>query len=86
MKFQRNYQKILKNFREIRKKILNNSRKIRETLLGKIEVIRNWYFWYYEEILESFSEIILMKLGKYYKEIFVLEKLWKNIENTSHKL
>ncbi len=53
-----------------------------ETLLGKAEVIRNWCW--YEEILESFSEVISVKLGKNYKEIF--EKLWKNIGNTSHEL
>ncbi len=38
----------------------------------------NWS-WYYEEILENFSEI-RVKLGKDYEEI--LEKLWKNIGNT----
>ncbi len=55
-----------------------------ETLLGKIEVIRNWRYWYYEEILESFSEIISVKLRENSEEI--LERLWKNIGNTSYKL
>ncbi len=41
-----------------------------ETLLGKIEVNRN-----YEEILESFSEIISVKLGK--KLCRNLRKTWK---------
>ncbi len=55
-----------------------------EILLGKIKVIRNWCFWYFEETLENFSEIISVKLGKNYEEI--VEKLCKNIWNTSHKL
>ncbi len=54
------------------KKILNNFKKIMETLLGKIKVIRNLCCWYYEEILESLSEIISVKLGRIYEEI--LEK------------
>ncbi len=38
----------------------------------KIWVIWNLYYWYYEEILERFSEIISVKFRKNYKEI--LEK------------
>ncbi len=33
-----------------------------EISLGKIEINRNWC-WYCEEILESFSEIISVKIG-----------------------
>ncbi len=55
-----------------------------EILFGKTEVIRNWCCWYYEEILENLSGIISVKLGKNYEEI--VEKLWKNIGNRSHKL
>ncbi len=54
-----------------------------ETLLGKIKVIQNWCFRYYEEILESLSEIISVKLRKNHKEI--PEKFWKNTENKAHK-
>ncbi len=54
-----------------------------EILWRKTEANRNWS-WYYEEILENFSEIILVKLGKICEEI--LEKLWKHIGNISHKL
>ncbi len=66
------------------KKILNGSGKIMETLLGKTKVIRNCSYWYHEEIVDSFSEIISMKLEKNYEEI--LEKLRKNITNASHRL
>ncbi len=45
-------------------KILNYICKVLETLLGKIELIQNWYSWYYKEILESFSEIISVKFRK----------------------
>ncbi len=54
-----------------------------EILLGKTKVVRNWR-WHYEEILEIFSEIILVKLRKTYEEI--LQKLWKSMGNASHKL
>ncbi len=53
-------------------------------IIGKNWSNFNWWCWYYEEILESFSEIILVKLGKASEEI--LEKLWKNIENATHKI
>ncbi len=43
---------------------LNYPRKIAETLLGKTEVIGRWWCWYYIGILENFSELISMKLGK----------------------
>ncbi len=69
-KFLRYFNKILE---KIEKKILNNSRKINEILLGKIEVIRNRCCCYYEEILEIFSGIISVKVGKNYVEI--LEKI-----------
>ncbi len=82
MKFLKNWEKNRRNLKEIEKKILNDSMKIMETLLGKVEVIRNWC-WYYEEILKSFSKIISVKLGKNYEEI--LEKIWKNIGNILHK-
>ncbi len=52
--------------------------------LRKIEIIRNRCCWFYEEVLESFSEIISVKLRKNYEEI--LEKLRKNVGNTSEKL
>ncbi len=55
-----------------------------EALLGKTEVIRNFWCWYYEKILENFLKIISVKLGKNCEKI--LEKLWKNIGNTSQKL
>ncbi len=55
--------KFRRNLREIEKKIWTDSRKIMETLLGKAEVIRNWY-WYYEEILENFFEVISVKSKK----------------------
>ncbi len=45
-----------------------------ETLLEKTEVIWNWC-WYYEEILESFPEIISAKLRRNYEEI--LEQFFK---------
>ncbi len=79
-----NSKKILKkNLREIEKKTLNYFGKIMEILSRKIEVIRNLCC-YYEEILKSFSEIISVKLRKNCEEI--LENLWKNIGNISHKL
>ncbi len=74
--------KFWRNSREINKKIFHYFGRIMEILLGKIEVIRNWC-WYYEEILESFSAIILAKLEKYYEEI--LKRSWINIGNTAHK-
>ncbi len=42
-----------------------------ETLLGKTEVIRNWRWRYYEEILENFFELtsVKSKKKKNYKEI-----------------
>ncbi len=55
-----------------------------EAIMGKIEIIWNWYYWYYEEILESFSEIISVRFGKNCEEI--LETLRKNMENISNKL
>ncbi len=58
-----------RNLRELGKKISNDSRKIMETLLGKIVVVWNWS-WNYEKNLESFSEIISVKLGKNYEEIW----------------
>ncbi len=39
------------------------------TILGKTDVIRNWCCSYYKEILESFAEIILVKLEKNYEEV-----------------
>ncbi len=84
MKFWENYKKISKNLRKIETRLLNDTKKIIEILLRKIEVIRNWCCWYYEEILENLSEIISVKLGKNYEEIF--KKHWKNMGNTSHKL
>ncbi len=82
-----NFGEIARNFwrhlRENEKKILKDSRKIMETLAEKTEVIRNWC-WYYEEVLESFPEIISLKFVKNCEEI--LEKLWKDIGNTSQKL
>ncbi len=47
-----------------------------EILLGKTEVIRNLCCQYYEEILESFSKIISVKLGK---------KLRRNLRKTLKK-
>ncbi len=64
--------------------MLNDSRNVIETLLGKIEVMKNWYCGYYEEILWSFFEIISVKLKKNYEGI--LENLWKNIGNRLRKL
>ncbi len=75
---------ILVKFWENWRKILNYSRKFMEILLGKIEVIRDRCFWYYEEILESLSEIISVKLGK--KPRRNLRKTLKNVENTLYKL
>ncbi len=68
-KFKRNW---AKNFKWIQKNY------------GNLEVIRNWCRRYYEEILENFSKIISVKLGKNYEEM--LEKLRKNMGNTSHQL
>ncbi len=54
------------------------------TLLGKTEVIRNWG-WYYEEIFESFPEMISIKLRKSYKEILqtnILKKYRKRFAQT----
>ncbi len=67
MKFWKNCKKILKKFKGNREEILNDSRKIMKTLLEKTEIIRNWY-WYYKEQLESFSKVISMKSEKNYKK------------------
>ncbi len=62
------------------KKTLTDSKKIMETLLGQTEVIWNWRWRYYEEILEKFFEIIqwnpkklrrnLIKIMKKYRKHF----------------
>ncbi len=52
-----------------------------ETFLGKTEVSQNWFRWYYNDVFESFSEIISTKSGKNYEKI-----LGKNVGITSHKL
>ncbi len=51
-----------------------------ETLSHKIEVIQNYYYRYHEEILESFSEIIAVKLGKnYMKDARMVPKVKHNM-------
>ncbi len=53
--------------------------------MGKIKVIiRNWFCWC-EEISDSLSEIISIKLGKNYKEIFwnsiaIFKRILRNFE------
>ncbi len=60
--------KFCENFKKkklkTKKKILNDSRQIIKTLSGKTAIIWNWCYWYYEEILDGFSKIILVKLEK----------------------
>ncbi len=76
--------KLQENFEEIYKKLIENFKwfqKNLRVLLESIEVVRNWYHWYYEEILENVSEIISAKLGKK-----ILKKRWKNVRNPLHKL
>ncbi len=83
MKFWENYKKILNKFKSNWEEIFKSFQKNYGNVIGKIEVVRN-RCWYYEEILESFSEIISVKLGRNNNEI--VEKLWQNIGNTSNKL
>ncbi len=64
MKLWENFEKILRKIKRNWEENFKYSRKIMKTLLGKIEVIQNWCCWYYEEILENFSEIISVKLGE----------------------
>ncbi len=72
--------------REIEKKITTDSRKIMETLLGKTKVIRNWRWWYYEEILERFSEVISVKSKKLLTNLIrVLKKYKKHFPQTLKK-
>ncbi len=54
-----------------------------ETLFGRIEVIWKWC-WYYEEILESFSEIISVKFEKNWEKM--LQKICKNLEGDTELL
>ncbi len=56
-----------------------------EILLKKVKVpILNWYCWYYEEILDNYSEIMSGKLGKTTEKSKKTSK--KKKENISHKL